>query len=77
MIKLTKIKNSDSPLYVGHILVGYEKTGKLVDPIVVGQSVVLRTERGFFSTSTVQSIDETNQTFVTVNSIYKWENINS
>lgn len=71
-VRLTKLRESDNPLYPNNIIVGYTKEASIPEKYFskpeVGSSFYL----GSFRSSTVQEIIDDN-TFRTFNSIYKWE----
>lgn len=68
-VKLTKLRDSDDPLFPKHIPAGYVKEGAFCEAPKVGECFCVG---GSWSTSVVQEI-LSEDTFRTFNSIYKWE----
>lgn len=74
-VRLTKIdaikfQDNDHP---NGINPGYVKEGIALNDLEVGDSLIVTNVYKLFYTSTVQSIDEANQTFETENSKYNFE----
>lgn len=76
-VRLTKLDNGDTPKYPDghprHIKVGFTYEGLMPRPVAVGESFYVNPpNKSHFHTSVVQEILSEN-TFKTMNSIYKWE----
>jgi len=82
MIRLIKLEDSEKPKYAPnhprYIKTGLIAEGLMLRPVTVGQSfyVDYPHTKNHFHTSVVQEILSEN-TFKTMNSIYKWEKINN
>ena len=80
VIRLTKIKEGKNPKYASghprHIKVGSVAEGLMLRPVTVGESFYVDPPKSkkHFHTSVVQEILSEN-TFRTMNSIYKWERV--
>lgn len=68
-VKLTKLREADSPLHPDNIKTGTVKEGPFIDTPVVGKCFEVGT---FWRTSIVQEIID-DKTFRTYNSIYEYE----
>lgn len=75
-IKLTKIKELDDAVHPNNIQEGKVYKGQLKEPPKVGECVYIDRQHGYFRTSIVTEIIDDN-TFRTMNSIYKIEHISS
>lgn len=72
LVKLVKLKNSDSALILDHIEVGFELTGYLEQDPVVGEHIFIYNESGHtnFTSSLIIGVLP-NNTYKTINSIYQ------
>lgn len=68
---LTKLKDCEDPRHADHIQPGFEKVGYIVGEPEVGKSFIIGP---YWATSAVQEIIDEN-TFRTLNSIYRWEKL--
>lgn len=78
-VKISKIEEREDALFPNNIETGYEKilgidSEDFVAP-VVGECFLLLSSDNYFRTSIVKEIIDEN-TFKTMNSIYRWEIIN-
>jgi hypothetical protein len=73
-VKLTKIKSLLEGSHPNNIEEGYVKIGIVHKPPTEGESFLMTTNTTWFCTSVVTKILD-NNTFETMNSVYKWEEI--
>ncbi len=76
-IKLTKLRDSDTPYKANHIPAGKEVIGYMENPPTVGDCFYVEKDKigmEYYRTSVVQEVLGPNS-FRTFNSIYQWEQV--